>query len=123
MAAISERATAIFSSHKHKVSGMLEPQHGPYTLALVGAMLGLNQKQLGETAGPNSLTCTGSQHAHRTAPSPWTPAGCGTAQESVCSSTTQQPVQRCSLRRVVEGTMCILLNATGGKPASTSATK
>ncbi|GIL42389.1 hypothetical protein Vafri_370 [Volvox africanus] len=46
MAAISERATAIFSSHKHKVSGMLEPQQGPYALALVGAMLGLNQKQL-----------------------------------------------------------------------------
>ncbi|GLC35169.1 hypothetical protein PLESTM_000287000 [Pleodorina starrii] len=46
LAAISERATAIFSSHKHKVSGMLEPQQGPYALALVGAMLGLNQKQL-----------------------------------------------------------------------------
>ncbi|PNW78958.1 hypothetical protein CHLRE_09g395769v5 [Chlamydomonas reinhardtii] len=44
--AINERATAIFSSHKHKVSGMLEAPQGLYALALVGAMLGLNQKQL-----------------------------------------------------------------------------
>jgi hypothetical protein len=51
MAGINERATAIFSSHKHKVSGMLEPQQGPYALALVGAMLGMNQKQLGERGG------------------------------------------------------------------------
>ncbi|GFR45288.1 hypothetical protein Agub_g6396 [Astrephomene gubernaculifera] len=46
MAAIYDRATAIFSGHKHRASGMLEPSQGPYALALVGAMLGLNQKQL-----------------------------------------------------------------------------
>ncbi len=51
LAAVSERATAIFSSHKHRVSGQLEPSQGPYALALVGAMLGLNQKQLGEARG------------------------------------------------------------------------
>ena len=49
LAAVNERATAIFQSHKHKVSGSLEPQQGPYALALVGAMLGLTVKQLGES--------------------------------------------------------------------------
>jgi glutamate/tyrosine decarboxylase-like PLP-dependent enzyme len=48
LAAISDRATALFQSQKHKALNVLTPESAPYALASVAAMLGLNMKQVGK---------------------------------------------------------------------------